>query len=269
MTSFWRIECPEYDSDYKYSYINGDLEHPFHLPGVHCDVCGDTWGGSRILPVDCPASFRDHKNIFQGWPVSRLEHEALQTELMTALHWAGRPFVDLQPGASFQPCFLNVPSRPRADFLWSSVGSLLVSERIKDVLLASCPDEIAVCPVTLRKIGKRAAKLPPPMPSTGEPEDIIHEVPLLEDTSEIGPYFEIVILKESGYPPGGTPKSICSGCLRPDVDNATREIRMTPDMWQGHSIFFLATTLYVMVTDELKQQIARLRPTNVVFKEFK
>ena len=109
--------------------------------------------------------------------------------------------------------------------------------------------------------------MPPPMPSTGEPEDIIDEVPILRVTSEIGPYFEVLVLKESEYPPGGTPTSICAGCNRSDVDDATRELRMTPETWKGDNIFFLATTLYIVITDEVREQVAQHRPTNVAFEE--
>jgi hypothetical protein len=38
-------------------------------------------------------------------------------------------------------------------------------------------------------------------------------------------------------------------------------------MWKGEKIFFLATTLYVIVTNELKELLERNNPTNVVFKE--
>ena len=263
---FWRIESPEYDSDYKDAYVNGSLEHPFGLPGVKCEVCGATWSGTRILPFDCPQSFRRHRNLTNRWPISRAEHEALQKNLMGTMRIPGDQFVCLQPGDDFQPCFLDVPSRPRADFLWSSLGSLVVSERIKNALVESCSGDIAVCPVTLRKIGKREAKLPPPIPSTGEPEDIIDEVPILQDASKIGPYFEVLIMKESDYPPGGTPTKICSGCNRRDVDDSIRELRIIPEMWKGDNIFFLATTLYVVITDEVRQRVARYRPTNVVFE---
>jgi hypothetical protein len=38
-------------------------------------------------------------------------------------------------------------------------------------------------------------------------------------------------------------------------------------MWKGEKIFFLATTLYVIMTNELKELLERNNPTNVVFKE--
>jgi len=189
--------------------------------------------------------------------------------LISVLPIKGQPFAALRPGDDFQPCFLDVPSRPRADFLWPSLGSLVVSERIRNILVTCWPDDIVACPVGLRKIGKREAKLPPPIPVTGEPEDMISEVPLLADVSEIGSYFEILIQKESNYPPGGTPVRTCAGCGRPDVDNSTRELRMTPEMWKGDHVFFLATTLYVIITDAVREQLEGLRPTNVIFEEMK
>lgn len=266
---FWRISSPEYESDYKHSYINGSLVHPFGLPGVKCDVCGDTWGGSRILPFDCPQRFQRHANIMDGWPVTRAEHGSLQRDLLATLRIQGDPFVALHPGDAFQPCFLDVPSHPRADFLWASLGSLIVSQRIRDLLVTCWTDDIVACPVGLRKIGKREATLPPPIPSTGEPEDMINEVPLVPEPSEAGPYFEILLQKESGFPPGGAPVKICPGCRRLDIDDSTRELRMTSEMWKGDHIFFLATTLYVIVTDDVRQRLQGLRPTNVVFEEMK
>jgi hypothetical protein len=264
MAAFWRLYHPDYDSDYRHSYINGSLDHPFALPGVRCDVCGATYGGSRILSYECPQSLRQHKNLKEGWPISRSDHANLQLKVFTELGIRGEPFVDLRPGDNFQPCFLDVPSRPQADFLWPGLGSFIVADRIRDLFVEICPEDIAICPVTLRKIGKRNAKLPPPMPSTGEPEDIINEVPLLENPLTTASYSEILILNESGFPPGGTPMSVCSGCKRPQIGEH-REFRMTPEMWKGQAIFFLSTTLYVVVTDSLRKAIQRLRPTNIEF----
>jgi hypothetical protein len=178
MAKFWRLLHPDYDSDYKHTYINGSLEHPFALPGVCCEVCGATWGGSRILPQECPPKFRQHKNVRERWPISRADHAKLQREVMAALGTKGEPFVGLQPGDDFQPNFLDVPSRPRADFLWPGLGTLVVTDRVRDLLLRVAFDDIAVCPAKLSRIGRRGAKLPPPVPSTGEPEDIINETPL-------------------------------------------------------------------------------------------
>jgi len=164
---FWRLNVPNYESDYRHSYINGQLHYPFGLPGVECDVCCQTSGGCRVRSYECPEELRSHKNLAQRWPIPRSEHSLLQQQVLTALGAKGESFVDLGPGDSFQPCYLEIPSRPRADFLWLSAGVLVVSERIKGVFETICGDNAAVRPIILRKIGKREAKLPPPMPSTG------------------------------------------------------------------------------------------------------
>lgn len=264
---FWRLDHPDYNSDYAHTFINGALDHPFSLPGVECAVCKETWGGSRILPYQCPESLQRRKEIKNPWPISLAEHKKLQAEALTALRSEGFEVDSLKPGDALQPCYLDAPSRPRADFLWSSIGSLVVSHRIKDLFEKHAIAKVAFAKVEMRKVGKREAKLPPPIPTSGEPEDLINEAPLLTDTSTIGPYYELIVLNESGYPPGGAPKSICSGCGRPDVDNKRRRIVMTPEMWKGDPIFFLSTTLYVIVTNDLKESLESNNPTNVVFKE--
>ena len=264
---FWKLDHPDYDSDYRFSYINGSLVHPFGMPGVRCDVCGDTWGGSRILPYD-PAQLRKRKHLTDGWPIPLKEHKSLQKEVRDALNNAGYVDVpELHPGDGFQPCYLDIPSRPRADFLWSSLGSVVVSQRVKDLLESENRRNLQFSPVTFRKVGKREAKLPPPIPSTGEPEDIIRKVPLLKQTKSIGPYYEMLILSDSGRPPGGDPKSTCSGCGWEDIDSEKRQLVMRPSMWRGEGIFFLATTLYIVITEEVKRQLQDFEATNVVFKE--
>ena len=264
---FWRLNPPNYDSDYAHSFINGSLEHPFSLPGVNCAVCRQTWAGSRILSYLCPKSLRRRKEILDSWPIPLAEHKKLQAEVLAALRRDGFEIDSLGPGDDLQPCYLDLPSRPRADFLWSSNGSVVVSHRIKDLFEKHGIAEVAFAKVELRKVGKREAELPPPIPASGEPEDLINEAPLLTETSTIGPYYELIVLNESDYPPGGTPKSICSGCGRRDVDYKRRQVVMTPEMWKGEKIFFLATTLHVIVTNELKELLERNNPTNVVFKE--
>ena|SRR5690349_6648002 len=55
------------------------------------------------------------------------------------------------------------------------------------------------------------------MPTTGEPEDIINEVPLLSDVAGVGPYYQIIPLNESEYPGERLPNIRCQGCQRVDV----------------------------------------------------
>lgn len=263
-SQFWLLSKPDYN-DYDHSLINGALEHPFGMPGVKCSVCGVTWGGSRILPVTCPETLRTRKELRNPWPISLEAHKSLGELVLGELAGSGVTLKELIPGDSFQPGYLDVPSLPRADFLWSSLGSLVVSQRVKSLFEESGLSDVAFSEVIMRKVGKREARFPAPRPASGEPEDLINELPLLGDTVGVGHYYEMMILKESGFPPGGTPTGICVGCGRPDVDDATRKIVMTPEMWLGDAIFFLATTLYVIVTDPVKNLLETIRPSNVVF----
>jgi hypothetical protein len=264
--TFWRLHAPDYDSDYEATYTNGSPAHPYGLPGVECDVCGQTWGGSRVLPYECPEQLRTHQRLKSEWAVPRPEHSALQQELMTALGMTGRPFDTLRPGDRLQPCFLDVPSLPRADFLWGGMGSVIVSQRIRDLLMEHCPADAGACPVQLGRIGSSEATLPPPIPSTGEPEDMIEEAPLLDNHAGVGPYYEMAIAGESGLPDGCELVSVCPGCGRQEIDQVNRLLRMTDRMRNGRQLFILATTLYPVVTDDLKRKIEAIGSTNVAFE---
>ena len=133
-TAFWRLTAPDYDSNYRHTFINGSLKHAFGLPGVECESCGATWGGSRILAMPCPDEMRQRKELNDRWPISGEAHRRLRAEVATAIRKNGHVVEELRPGDSFQPGFLEVPSKPQADFLWASLGSVVVSERIRELL---------------------------------------------------------------------------------------------------------------------------------------
>lgn len=263
---YWRLDSPGYSSDYKHTYVNGQLTHPFSLPGVRCDICQKTWSGSRVLPYLCPAKLSSHPSIVTAGVLSRSEHRLLQQVMLEELGLEGAPFETLQPGDDFQPCYLDVPSRPRADFLWPALTPLVVSERICQFFLAHCAEDVACCAISLGKIGRREAHLSPPVPESGEPEDLIDQM-FEKKTEGIGPYYEILPNGASGYPRGGEPRSVCSGCGRKDINYVTRQMVMFDEMWRGQNVFFFETTLHIVVTDPIKQALAQLNPTNVRFEE--
>jgi hypothetical protein len=269
---FWHISRPDYTSDYQDSYINGSIEHPLQFPQVDCDFCLNTWGwsGTRSLPYECPDSLRGALTGLSEKSVPRTEHLSLQMKMLNAVKFQGQPFIDIRPGYNFQPGFLDVPSRPHGDFLWPW-ASILVSERIRDILVGLCGNDMAACRVVLRKIGKRNAKLPAPIPRSGEPEDLIHEAPLLRDTSEVGPYYEVVPLHASKEPPDRTIESTCSACgrVKTKVVFPVRHgpLRMGRETWNGSSMFYLGSTLHVIVTDEVRKALQTSRPSNLQLAE--
>jgi hypothetical protein len=265
-TQFWRLTEPEYGSDYEHTYINGGLEHPYSLPGVKCDVCGQTWGGSRVLPFPCPQDLRARPELQVAWPIEGPKHRALRAEVAEHLAREGFEAGPLFPGDDFQPAFLDVPSSPSADFLWASRGSVVVSDRIRTVLGDLTGANLAFAPVILRNIGKGDPHDEIPIPSTGEPEDMYGEVELRASNSDEGQYWEMIVQSESRLPRGVNEVMPCNGCGRRDYDHATRILSMFPDMWRGAPIFTLATTLWIVVTDAVRQQLLAMSASNVAFR---
>src|SRR5512146_897723 len=94
---FWRLSSPDYDSDYRHIYINGDLEHPYSLPCVTCDACGENWGNYRILPFTLPDSLRTHPNLIHGGPrlVSVSEYQELEHDIREQVAKEGITLPDL------------------------------------------------------------------------------------------------------------------------------------------------------------------------------
>lgn len=203
---FWKLEEPDYKSDYDSHYINGSLEHIFSLPGITCDKCGETWRGSRILPFECPEEMRSHKNIIDSWPIPINEFNDLASYVSKIL----KKDIELRPGDEFQPSYLDIPSKPNADFLWSSIGSVVVSERIKSFFENHGENNVSFSKVIKRKVGKNSPKHPAPEPSSGEPEDILDEVELIKNVDEVPEYYEMIIKNESTLPLHTKVKGECS-----------------------------------------------------------
>jgi hypothetical protein len=263
--NFWRLDHPEYPSDYAHTFINGALDHPFALPGIECERCGQTWGGHTILPYGLPLHLQSLQSLTDPWPISGQAHAELRHTVLKALQVAGNPITDLPVGTVFQPAFLDVPSQPEADFLWSGLGSVVVSQRVRDAVVRAGIKGATFVSVVPRKIGMRKAKLPPPRPRTGEPEDLITEIKKAVDPDLVASYYELVVTAESKYPPGAEPHTTCELCGRETYDAAARQLVMRDDMWTGDDIFFLATTLWIVVTDSVKTLLESIRATNLMF----
>jgi hypothetical protein len=266
---FWRITAPDYDEgDYSDAYINGHLTHPFGMPGVICDVCGQTWSGSRVLPYSCPASLRKEKHLREPWPIPIYEHIALQDQVRSALKVDGIHVDLICPGDDFQPSYLDIPSVPEFDFLWAGLGSTVVSQRVADLVQSLGCDDIIFCPVAFRKVGTGRANDVPPIPEGGEPEGIINVVSLLDSKDDVDSYYEMIVQAESDDPPGANRSAPCCGCGREAIDSKNRRLVMTESMWQGHDMFVLATTLNVLVTTKLRGAFEDHQFTNIAFKQY-
>lgn len=263
--TYWRLERPDYSSDYQDTFINGSGQHPHGMPGLSCTVCKSIYGGGYLLPYVCPEKFQNHKNIRAGWPITEVEHRLLQQQIKNEMPAEAALSANLSPGADFQPLHLKFPSRPKSDFLWSSLGSVVVSPKVKSLFEQHEITGIRFCPAVIDKVGKRDSQGPIPIAATGEPEDIVEEVEAERDPSEFGPLYEMVVVSTSGRPPGAEITSRCPACGREEFDQSKRIITLTEAMIPFTDIFFLATTLYIMVNDRVREIAWRNGLTNVEF----
>lgn len=251
------MQSPQYNSDQQNLRINGNLEYIYKFPTVSCFACKATYGGSRILSDSVPQQIENDQRFRNRWPIPEDEHAALQQEIASYLNKQCTSFVTFRPGDIFQPAYLDIPSRPQADFLWPNVRSFVVSERMKKLIFDDLNGDVDIIPVTLRKVGKR------PAVNGQEPSHSIQSDIHVNETIE--PYYQVLVRAESDYPKGGSPVSICPVCRHETIEDETRELVMTDAMWRGQQIFFLRTTLYVMVTETLAERIRQAEATNVSF----
>ena len=81
-TEFWRLDSPKYN-DYVSAFINGDLEHPYRLPDIKCDIGdGGNCGDDMIPPNETPPAWRT-KRFMDPKPVSPKEFNRLVEELQS------------------------------------------------------------------------------------------------------------------------------------------------------------------------------------------
>lgn len=253
------MQSPEYSSDSQDLTINGNLEYVYRFPGVSCNACKATYGGSRILSLEAPPQIQNDRRFRSRWPVSEEEHRAMQQEVAAYLNADFSAFETFRPGDNFQPAYYDCPSPPHTDFLWPNIRSFVVSARMKRMVFDELIGDVEIVPVRPRKIGKRNGRASPSVSGSARPADYIHGPETIE------PYYQILVRSESDYPKGGAPVSVCPVCKHEVIDDVKRELAMYEDMWRGQPIFLLRTTLYVIVTEALAEKIRQSGATNVDF----
>ena len=255
MPAFWQITAPRY-SDYRHTFINGSVEHPFTLPGIRCETCGKTWmKAARVAPIECPISLRGN---FPKDPISLSRYRELCATICSLSKCAP---ADLRPGTSLLQGIMAIPSRPQADFLWGSLGSVIVSERIKNCFALHGFSGTLLFPITISKVGRRKAALPAPIPESGEPEDIMESANQLPG-SNVGHYFEMIITSDSRRVKGTEPSSVCTDCGF-EQWSPPKQWAMHASLWTGADVFCLSPTSMIVVTDRVKEGLVEIGATNV------
>jgi hypothetical protein len=256
---FFRMQSPRYSSDSQELSINGNLEYVYRFPGVSCNACKATYGGSRILTFEAPPQIRTDQRFRSRWPITEQEHAAMQHEVAAYLATDCAAFETFRPGDNFQPAYYDSPSPPHTDFLWPNIRSFVVSARMKQIVFDELVGDVEIVPISPRKIGQHSGNTLPGILDADNPQKRI------QGPATIAPYYQILVRSTSDYPKGGSPVSVCPVCKHEMIDDEKRELVMREDMWRGQPIFLLKTTLYVIVTEALAEKIQKAGASNVDF----
>jgi hypothetical protein len=224
----WRIEKPDFDTERDEVANNGSLTFPFGLPGVKC--CG-TWAGCDLSENECPSELRAIKELNDGWPVTPERLEQLLSTLRQFPRFKNLGITELKPGMRFLPPQFSPPDFPDNDFLWPALEAPVISLRIAALLCRYCPNDFVALPIE------------------GHPDWIL------------------LFIKNRTLPPlERRSNNVCQRCGRPNRISAPTELIVYDDMVPNGDLFVLDTTLHILVSDRLKQQLEEIGDRNVKFE---
>ena len=259
----WFLLSPSDADDYQQAYVNGEVDYAYRLPAIACRQCSRPVATDNVLPFACPEELRTEKLLTEG-RVPPPIYDALRHRIAARL--TAEQAATLAPGAGFMPGLLDIPSTPNADFLWAELGGPLVSERVRAALTPLCAEDAYFTDTVYRRVGRRSAKAPAPIPDGGEPEEILQAVPPRKSLSGLPTYSRLNVRQQSGWPADARDAPLCQECGRPQHPVRSSRPGMTVSMWQGHRIFYLATTLHIVVTGVVREALEALGATNVGFQ---
>ena|SRR2546430_8213455 len=264
---FWQIGAPDYgdEGDYRRILVNGTGSHPLSLPGIDCPTCGP-WGGSRILPVQCPEKLRNEKTLVDRWPISIEQFKRITKELRRELPSSR---IDFRPGDSFQPALVEFPSRPTDDFLWPSMCGPIIPPKVKVLFEKENVTGVEYCEVVVEKVGSKESTARIFPEEHGDPEEMVKSAIPDRRASEFGPLFEMVISSETGFPPGTKVVRVCEICGFIELDTDNHEVALPANQIPKSDIFFLGTTLFVIVTQRVADLIRSRKLSNVQLTEIR
>lgn len=216
MDTLWQIRDPD-PGWYEHMFVDGEVRNAVELPLVECPECSSVHISDRILPFVCPPEIREEAEALdearsQGEgsvtvPLEKFRRYAARWE--AALRRYGHE-VKLLPGDAFSPRLWRVPSIPRYDIFWPSIGhTAVVSERIARLLQENQVSGISLRPVVLEKVG--AVEPTDQVPEILDMSDYFKQAETLDNPSQCGNFFELLI-SHSTLPSPDDGVTIIPGC---------------------------------------------------------
>jgi hypothetical protein len=258
---FWMLKEPDYKSDYESTFYNGELEHPYALPGIVCENCGETWGSNRVLPYACPEELKDNQHIKNSWPINIGSFNSLMAITKNIFASYGVVGIDFLPGDVFvSPSFLYLPAKHKSDFLWCSVGSLVVAKRIKNLFVENCENEIKSFSVAIKKMGTTEKYSDDLIPDSGEPEDIMKGLSEKLRLNNFNQYFELLACAEDSFLDCNKIVT-CSVCKRIELSYTAPKYKKEITK----AVFRMTGTGNFVIDDTIKKKLEALEATNVAY----
>jgi len=262
MANYWALAQPSYDTDYSSLNINGRAKTRYSIPGIDCHSCGETWATFSMLPTYCPDELKSEPSVAKPGVVPVAESHRIVDRAKDLIQAEIGAAFEILPGVRFAECSLDIPSRPEASVLWSVLGNAMVISKEFGRALEACGIDLPpTFDLDFGKVGKRNANLPPPLPKSGEPIDLIREA---QTASTQDLEYSLVVLEYLTHP-ADSYRLVCDTCGRrecearaPLLSHVTN--KDLPDMiW--------CPGVGVVISDGVRECVSRYGPTNVELRE--
>lgn len=215
-----------------------DAGHKWTLPGVKCEVCGDTWATTGVEYPTVDISAEPYaKEYVNGWPVSLAELEQRRARIRS--HFQADAL--LPPGADFGPLEGKASGR-FPDFVWLSPWTLLLKR-------------VAYEQLRSHDVALPRAVAPQLRFSGNQPVDLVE--------LEIEP---LALLAAESFLPNGEP---CLGCGR-DARRVNVPVVSASSLPQDVDLFRPRNfPTYILGNERFREAVEALSLKGIVFSELK
>lgn len=263
---FYVLGQPESRSDYADIWINGMGRTLCGFPGMECSVCGESAPlNERIWPHRLPERLENDPRMRSFWPIPEADHLALRAEVQDAMNAAYPGMAQLQGGERFPPIEWVVPSRPESDFFWGLLEGPIVSARVADAMPDAGVTGIAFSPVDDVRCGIGPASREPPIPESGEPEDLVEWANSKPEPGQ--QFFVMEVASEGNYTVNMREQTLCPACGRREVERSGDWHVWEDSIWNGQDVFHFPTTQWIIVTEKVANLLSVLNVDNVSLRE--
>lgn len=197
----------------------------------------------------------------EGWPIPESDFAELRSSVLEALRRDHPELDQLEIGASFPPIEWEVPTRPEGKVFWAALEGPILAADLADALKSLGATGAHLIPVDGIRSGERSPEEEPPIPDSGEPEDLLDLATKSHDDSQNFSFLSVVA--EGRLNASLREHLACPGCGFVQVDRERGWRIWQDDMSPGCDFFHYPTTLWIIVTNRVADLLRELAVKNV------